>query len=68
MTQQEGYPGATPPYCTLGEGKKKRNKHKRWIMGRERRKMEKKKCKTEKERAHRVRKAVSEKKGCFSAY
>lgn len=27
-----------------------------------------KKCKTEKERAHRVRKAVSEKKGCFSAY
>lgn len=37
-------------------------------MGRERRKREKKKCKTEKERAHRVRKAVSEKKGCFSAY
>lgn len=51
-----------------GRREKKRNKHKRWVIGRERRKREKKKYKTEKERAHRVRKAVSAKKGCFSAY
>lgn len=39
-------------------------------MGNRKREKEKgeKKYKTEKERAHRVRKAVSAKKGCFSAY